>query len=332
MTSPLITVGVPVYRGARYLAETLESIRVQTCGDLRVLISIDGPDPESEAVCQPFLRDKRFSVVTQPERLGWVGNIDWLTAQVDTPFWCYYQQDDLTAPCYFEKLLEAALCHLSAAVVYCDIVAFGTQSWQTSQPSVTGIPAARQLALLYAHHSAVAFRGLTRVEALRESGGLITNEVENYSVDTTWMSQMACWGDLIRVPGDWYFKRYHEDNVHTKWADWPEEKRLHAWIAHCADLLEITFKVGANPQERRLLWLATVNRLTSPRVAPGYLQMKEITQEQRMALLENFLHYLQKVRCSKLPYKMKSTWDDLALWTRGFFSRPPGLVEKRPAA
>jgi len=321
MKKAQITVGVPVYRGARFLEETLQSIQVQTTRDIRVVISVDGADPESEAVCQPFLSDERFSIVIQPDRLGWVGNINWLMHQVDTPFWCYYQQDDLTDPRYFEVLLEAAGRAPEAAVVYCDIVAFGTQSRKSSKPSITGIPAVRQLALLYGHHSAVAFRGLTRLEALRESGGLVTNEVENYSVDTTWLSGVAVWGDLIRVPGDLYFKRYHEDNVHTKWADWPEEKRTRAWIVHCADMLEVTFKVNANLQERRLLWLAAVNRLTSPRVAPNYLGMKIISQDQRMEMLATFLHYLQNIRQSKLPNKMQSSWEDLTTWTKGFYSR-----------
>lgn len=93
--SEAVALGVPVHRGRDFVAETLNSIRDQTHRDLRVVISIDGPDPESEEACHPFLDDPRFRMVVQPENLGWAQNISWLMDQVETPYWCYQQQDDL---------------------------------------------------------------------------------------------------------------------------------------------------------------------------------------------------------------------------------------------
>ena len=321
-TSCQVTLGVPVYQGASFLRETLESIQIQTYPHFQVIISLDGTDPESELVCQPFLRDSRFRLVTQPNRLGWAGNINWLMDQVDTPFWCYYQQDDLTDPRYLEVLLDAAWKAPEAAVVYCDMVAFGKFSANFTQPSVTGHASSRLLTLLYAHYPAVAFRGLTRVEALRESGGILTNEMENFSCDTTWMAGVALWGELHRVPVYLYRKRYHEENTHTKWAAWPQERRTQAWLVHCADMLQQAMRVKSIPQERRLLWLAAVNRLVS-RNASGFINVKELTDNQRMVILENFLHYLQNVRKSKVHRWMESSWEDLSQWTRGFFRRLP---------
>ena len=76
-----VTIGVPVYRGELFVEETLQSIQMQTHRDIEVVISLDGPDPGSEALCAPFLQDSRFRIVIQPERLGWVENINWLMAQ-----------------------------------------------------------------------------------------------------------------------------------------------------------------------------------------------------------------------------------------------------------
>ena len=95
--SPLVTLGVPGYRGERFMAESLDSIRAQTCPDFEVLISLDGPQPSLEEVCRPFLDDPRFRLVVQPERLGWVGNINWLMDHTTTPYWVYQQQDAVRA-------------------------------------------------------------------------------------------------------------------------------------------------------------------------------------------------------------------------------------------
>jgi len=317
-----VTIGVPVYQGELFIEETLRSIQSQTHRDIEVLISLDGPEPASEELCRPFLKDSRFRLVIQPERLGWVGNINWLMSQVETPYWYYHQQDDLVDPRYVEVLLDYAQRTPEAAVVYCDIEAFGLQSWKYAQPSVTGGASARQLTLLYEHHPAVAFRGLTRVEALRHSGGIRTNEVENFSADTTWMAAIARWGELRRVPVEMYRKRYHAGNEHVKWSTWPAEKRARAWTIHCADMLEQAMLVEATTQERRLLWLAAVARLVSPRTASGYLPVASLASAERMSLLNAFFEHLRTTRRTDIPGLLEASWKNIQQWTRGFYWLP----------
>jgi hypothetical protein len=59
------------------------------------------------------------------------------------------------------------------------------------------------------------------------------------------MAAMARWGELRRVPVTLYRKRYHPDNEHMKWFGWPVEKRVKAWIVHCAAMLEQAMLVEA---------------------------------------------------------------------------------------
>ena len=113
----LVTVGVPIYRGAAFLAETLQSIQASTHRDLEVIMSLDGPDPVCAEICTPFLGDSRFRLTVQPERLGWVGNLNWLMKQAAGDYWYFHQQDDLTDPTYVSRLLERARAHPEAALV-----------------------------------------------------------------------------------------------------------------------------------------------------------------------------------------------------------------------
>ncbi len=317
---PDVTIGVPVYRGELFIEEALRSIQSQTHQSFKVIISLDGPDPVSEKLCQPFLQDSRFELFVQPERLGWVGNLNWLIAQVETPYWYFHQQDDLVDPRYLEVLLAHAEQHPEAANVYCDIVAFGSLTGKFFHSSVTGTASARLLALLYDHHSAVPFRGLTRLEALRESGGICTNEVENASADTTWVASIARSGELLRVPVELYHKRYHSDNTHTKWAQWPLEKRTKAWVTHCADMLAQAMLVEATVQERRLLWLAAVGRLISPHTAFGYITAEGLTEVERKLLLNEFLSQIKHKL--NIPVWLEAQWEDLYQWTSGFYGSP----------
>ncbi len=318
MTSaPFVTIGVPVYRDELFIEETLRSIQNQTHKNIEVIISLDGPQPVVEERCQPFLKDSRFHVFVQPERLGWVGNVNWLMKHVETPYWYLHPYDDLTDSHYVEVLLSHAQQTPEAAVVYCDIATFGLQSTRIVQPSVVGGPVSRQLILLHEHLAAVAFRGLTRLEALRNSGDIRANDVESFATDTVWMAAMARSGELLRVPLELYHKRYHPANVHTKWPTWPAEKITKAWIIHCADMLEQAMLVDALAQERRLLWLTAVTRLSSPRFP--YISIAGVQAKEYRLLLDGFLEYIKTAKRMDIPTLLEDNWRSIYKWTRDFY-------------
>ena len=166
---PLITVGVPVFRGWQYVEESLRALQAQTFSAFQVLISVDGNDQRSAVVCRPFIADPRFRITLQEHRLGWAGNVNWLLQRCDTEFFCFAQQDDLLDPCYFEVLLEAAAKHPDAAVLYSEMVVFGRLDEHRLAPSITGDARVRMIAqidsLLFE-----PFRGLVRKRALSEAG------------------------------------------------------------------------------------------------------------------------------------------------------------------
>jgi hypothetical protein len=244
-----------------------------------------------------------------------------MMAQVETPYWCSLPQDDLLDPRYIEVLIAHAEDAPEAAVVYCDIQAFGLRDTTFAQPSVTGSAAARQLALLYEHLAAVAFRGLTRVEALRLAGDIPANETENFACDTAWMAAVARWGELQRVPLALYRKRYHPGNEHSKWAKWPAEKRRSAWTIHCAAMFEQAMLVEATTQERRLLWLAAVGRLVSPLTAARYVPVSDLTSAERVSLLDMFLDLVRTRGAADVSTLLEAGWDEIEEWTRGFYER-----------
>ena len=81
--------------------------------------------------------------------------------------------------------------------------------------------------------------------------GIPPNDVDDFACKTVWMSAAARFGELHRVPGTLYRKRFHDANEHTKRALWPVEKRIRAWIAHGAAMLAQAMQVDATPQQRR---------------------------------------------------------------------------------
>ena len=317
-----VTIGVPVYRGELFIEETLRSIQMQTHQDIEVIISLDGPQPEAEELCEPFLKDPRFRLSIQPKRLGWVGNINWLMSQVETPYWCYHQQDDLIDARYIEVLVDYARQTPQAAIVYCDNVTFGTQNRKGAHPSVTGSAAARQYTLLGKYRGGLPFRGLTRVEALRYAGEIRPNEVENFGAEVTWIAALARWGELRRVPSELYRKRFHAENETNKWFSFSDEEFARAIMVHCADMLEQAMLVQATRQERRLMWLAAVGRLFARRTASSYLRLASWSSAEYVSLLDAFVEHVHLAKGMDIPGLLEANWKDIQQWTRRFYYLP----------
>jgi hypothetical protein len=70
-----VTIGVPVYRGERWLEETLQSSSSRATAILTSSCRSTVQIQVCEAICERFLTDSRFRLVVQPVRLGWNGNV-----------------------------------------------------------------------------------------------------------------------------------------------------------------------------------------------------------------------------------------------------------------
>jgi glycosyl transferase family 2 len=316
-----VTIGVPIYRGQSFLEESLASVRDQTYGNLEVILSVDGPDAECEEICQRFLTDTRFRLVIQPEHLGWMPHTNWLMSQVQTEFWHLQEQDDIIERHFLETLVNHAIEHPEAAAAYPDLRTFGTMDTHMEMSPVLGSPVMRQMKLIHEHFPGVAPLGLIRTEALRLSDGLQSNEFENFAADTAFMAGLARWGELHRVPGELYRKRVHSKSTHATWWDWPMERRFKAWQAHCLDMLQHALLAEGTPQDRRLLWLALIERLVSPRTSSYFLHTSELTAAERAGMLDSFL---ARARTSSIdiPESLDANWDEIESWTRGFYWVP----------
>jgi Glycosyl transferase family 2 len=279
---------------------------------------LDGPDPACEGICQSFLSDSRFRLVVQPRQLGWMNHTNWLMSQVQTEFWHLQEQDDVIEPAFLETLMQYACEHPNAAAVFGDVRTFGTFDTHLEMSSVLGTPVMRQMKLIHEHFPGVAPLGLIRTQALWMSGGLQANEFQNFAADTALMAGLARWGELHRLPLELYRKRLHPESTHATWWDWPMARRFEAWQAHCLDMLRQALLIDATPQDRRVLWLAVIERLVSPRTASYFLPIAELTANERADMLDSFL---KRARSSpiNIPESLDASWDEIDGLTRSFY-------------
>jgi GT2 family glycosyltransferase len=250
--SPVVYIAVPVWRGEDLVEATLRSILAQTWTGWRAVVSIDGGDDASASRCRPFLSDPRITLVVQPDRLGWAGNLNWLMARCDGDYFVYWQQDDLCSANYLAALVEYAEQHPEAACAYADVQWFGARTGREHTPSVTGFALQRVLAQIETM-SFLPFRGLIRRQSLGAAGPLRLEAPEAAFEDLVWVVQLARAGELHVVEGPLYYKRAHHGNTHGSWLRWSAERRRAAWIECAMGMLQASLPTAPHAEWPRLL-------------------------------------------------------------------------------
>lgn len=104
---PLLSIGLPVYNGERYLAEALESALAQEYPNLEVLISDNASTDSTSDICRGFESDSRVRYSRSPETADPKTNFRRVLGMARGEYFTWLAHDDvLTSPSYAATLVE----------------------------------------------------------------------------------------------------------------------------------------------------------------------------------------------------------------------------------
>jgi hypothetical protein len=110
-TVPLVTVGVPVWNGARFLHDVFPMLRNQSYPNLDILVADNASTDETEAICREYqASDSRIRYTRHERNLGMTGNFNFLLDQARGKYFMFAAVDDCWAPTFVEtcvRLLES---------------------------------------------------------------------------------------------------------------------------------------------------------------------------------------------------------------------------------
>jgi len=259
---PDVTICVPAHQSQDLVSETLKSIARQTHARLAVLVSVDASTDGTEEACRAFESDRRFRIVVQPRRLGWVSNVNFLLDRVRSDFFVILPHDDLIAADYVETLRAAALAEPQAIVTYSDAQNFGDSSQARSVTGLEGPLSERVRALLVSDWIGGPWRGLTRSSILRDGVRMVDNSFEGYGADALWSLTLLCRGPFERVPRRLYRKRIDPGgrSLVQTWQRRSLQERFARWAEHSAACLRVIGDASASDEERLRLVLVQIAR------------------------------------------------------------------------
>lgn len=117
---PLVSVGIPVYNGADYLADALESVLGQDYASVEVVVCDNASDDGTAAIAARFSeQDSRVRYIRNHENIGLLPNFRRVRDEARGKYFCWLSHDDLlsdpsylrTTVAYLEEHPDAVLCH-----------------------------------------------------------------------------------------------------------------------------------------------------------------------------------------------------------------------------
>lgn len=264
-----ITVLIPAYDAAPFLADTVRSVLAQTFGDILVRIAVEPGEADAphepaatlEAL-RPFRADPRVEIVVNPQRRGWTGNINALIASVTTPLFAILPHDDLWHPRYLEVLEGMLREDADAGLAYCDMRSYaGRRSWRTGLPiRRSGAPIDQVFEFFAEGPRGMPWRGLTRTAVAKATGGFPDADAVGISAEAEYALRLVAAAPVLHIPDVLYVKRMHAGNRRSAAqvrldADLATRRAGFAasWDAMAAVVVEAAERAALTPDDRAVL-------------------------------------------------------------------------------
>lgn len=215
-TTPRVSVGLPVYNGENYLAETLDSLLSQVFADFELIISDNASTDATEEICRSYAaQDRRIRYYRNDVNLGAARNFCRLFDLASGEYFKWASHDDLCAPTYLERCVEAldrdprvVLCYTRAQAIdkHGNVVLNFN-----SKPKLGSLrPRERFFTSVCVDHPQITIVpsiifGVIRADILKKTP-LIGNYV---SSDGVLLGELALHGQFYEVPEFLFYYRHH---------------------------------------------------------------------------------------------------------------------------
>ena len=117
--SPLVSIGMPVYNGERFIRQALNSLLAQDYENLELIISDNASTDRTAEICQEYAaRDPRIRYWHNSENRGAISNFAKVLDMSEGEYFMWAACDDLWEPTYIKTLLQCLTTTPSAVLAF----------------------------------------------------------------------------------------------------------------------------------------------------------------------------------------------------------------------
>lgn len=211
--TPLVSLGLPVWNGARFLSEAIESVLAQTWVDFELIISDNASTDATPEICAAYAAaDRRIRHVRQTHNLGAAPNFNHTVGLARGKYFKWVAHDDLLEPGYIQACVERmerdaglVLCSTRVRLIGPEGEDLGERDSWLPWRAESSDPSHRFASFCDQGHWCLDVFGLIRLEALRRTPCIASF----IGSDRALLAELSLLGRVDRVPEALFLSREH---------------------------------------------------------------------------------------------------------------------------
>ena len=265
--SDLVTVGLPVFNGENYVAETIESLLKQTYHNFELLISDNASTDGTAEICQQYAaQDSRVRYHRNERNLGANPNFNRIVKSASGTFFKWMAHDDLVAPDYLEKCVTALQVNRAAVLCHTGVKMINGQgkplciNENKLQGTTSAIVSDRLGAMILEDPNCQSIFAVFRTNVLRRTSLFRIH----HNGDRLLMVELAMQGPFVHINEPLFINRLHSERYTAKaakiactqgtaWFDTNNVKKrdLPLWRSYVGYFRLVNQHVGRSPDRWR---------------------------------------------------------------------------------
>ena len=209
--TPRVSIGLPVYNGARFLAEAIESLLRQTYEDIEIIISDNASTDATGEIASSFAaRDPRVRYDRLPKNIGAAANFNRVLQMARGEYFRWASADDLSAPEFVERCVDVLDREPDVVQAYplsklIDENGVVIGEYRDNIHTIAERPSDRYIQVLERIGLCNAIYGVMRTSVLRRMPPMGAFE----GSDIPWQAEIALHGKIWEIPEYLFFRRMH---------------------------------------------------------------------------------------------------------------------------
>ena len=208
---PLLSIGLFVYNGERFIGEAIDSLLAQTFTDFELIISDNASMDRTGEICQKYVRrDRRVRYHRNPKNMGAGWNIRRVVELASGKYFKWAACDDICEPQFLERSIAAleadssvVLAHARTRVIAENGEFLEYYDWPMDSASLS--PVKRFSEMLLNDHMCYQIFGVIRREALDR----VPPQGSYVNSDGVLLAQLSFLGPFYEDPDFLFVSRRH---------------------------------------------------------------------------------------------------------------------------
>lgn len=230
MPDPLVSIGLPVYNGERFLAAAIDSLLGQSYRNLELVISDNASTDGTPEICRRYAGlDDRVRYSRLPENIGGVPNANRVFTLATGTYFMWAADDDVWLPTYVEGCVRVLESDPSVVLVCSEMAIIdeaGAIQRRMNIPHTadSARPSERMREFTATTAMSDAVYGVARAATVRQTPLYELHPGH----DKIYLAELALRGRFVRIPECLYMRREH---ARRSVRAYPKLRDRYAWLS-----------------------------------------------------------------------------------------------------